>query len=133
MSKKEDEPLRPQIIIHRQVDLSLESAKKAVRAEERADRFSNGIKRRRNFASLLSDLWELTEDTMEQVRVCSDPLPKKAAMIRELARTLPLLDRAEQRHRTALKDRNIDDATDEEVEGEAKRILALRAKGPKRG
>lgn len=125
--KNDDEPIRPQIIIHRQVDLSLESAKKAVRAEERADRFSQALRRRRNFASLLSDLWELTEDTMDQVRVCDDPLPKKAAMIRELARTLPLLDRAEQRHRTALKDRNIDDATDQEIELEAKRLLAARA------
>lgn len=88
--------------------------------------FSNGVKRPPNYAELLSTVWEMAQDLIESVRVSEAPLQQKVAMIRDLTKLLPALDKAESRHRVHIGKRVVQDMTSQDLELAVKQILAKK-------
>ena len=113
---------RAEIVINRQAALSVEALQGRSAARVAADEFSGSVKRTKNYAALLSDLWAMAENILDQVAISDEPLPKKVAMLKDAAKLLPLLDRAEQKHRVTIKRRSVEDMTDQEL---AKAVQAL--------
>lgn len=111
-----------EIIINRQAQLSVEAMQNRTAARQEADRFSGSVTRTKNYAALLSDLWAMTENILDQVACSDESLPKRVAMLKDAAKLLPLLDRAEQKHRVSIKRRAVEDMTDKDLE---KAVLAL--------
>jgi len=112
-----------EIVITRQAELSVEATRHAKR---QADHFSGSVSRTKNYAALLSDLWALAENMLEQVALSDEPLPKRVAMLKDAAKLLPLLDRAEQRHRVTIKRRAVEDMTDQDLERAVAQITRVR-------
>lgn len=111
-----------EIVINRQTALSVEAMQSRSAARVAADAFSGSVRRTKNYAALLSDLWAMAENIMDQVAISDEPLPKRVAMLKDAAKLLPLLDRAEQKHRVTIKRRSVEDLTDNEL---AQAVAAL--------
>lgn len=63
---------------------------------------------------------------MDQVACSDEPLPKRVAMLKDAAKLLPLLDRAEQKHRVTIKRRSVEDMTDRDLEKAVAALARLR-------
>lgn len=117
-----------EIIINRQAALSVEAMQARSVARVAAENFAGSVKRTKNYAALLSDLWAMAENIMDQVACSDEPLPKRVAMLKDAAKLLPLLDRAEQRHMVTIKRRAVADMTDKELEKAVNAMARARNK-----
>ena len=91
--------------------------------------FSDRVQRPANYAQLLSQVWAMAQDLIEQVRLTDEPLARKVAMIRDLTKLLPALDKAESRHRVHIGKRVVQDMTSQDLEAAVKEILRRKQAG----
>lgn len=89
--------------------------------------FSQGVRRPPNYAELLSTVWEMAQELIESVRLSEAPLTHKVAMLRDLTKLLPALDKAESRHRVHIGKRVVQDMTSQDLEAAVKQIFAKKA------
>lgn len=89
--------------------------------------FSQGVRRPPNYAELLSTVWEMAQELIESVRLSDAPLTHKVAMLRDLTKLLPALDKAESRHRVHIGKRVVQDMTSQDLEAAVKQILAKKS------
>ena len=91
--------------------------------------FSDRVQWPANYAQLLSQVWAMAQDLIEQVRLTDEPLARKVAMIRDLTKLLPALDKAESRHRVHIGKRVVQDMTSQDLEAAVKEILRRKQAG----
>lgn len=99
-------------------------------ASEAASAFSSRVRRPANYAELLSKVWEMAQDLIESVRLSDEPLSRKVAMIRDLTKLLPALDKAESRHRVHINKRVVADMSSADLELAVKEILKRKTQQP---
>lgn len=92
-------------------------------AQEARAAFSNEVRRPANYAELLSKVWDMAQDLIESVRLSDEPLTRKVAMIRDLTKLLPALDKAESRHRVHINKRVVSDMTSQDLEVAVREIM----------
>ena len=107
---------RPQVTVDASATQSLERAKVAQVIEPQA-----------NVADMLGTLHAQAALILRELALAEEPLAKRIAMAKDVAKLLPLLDRAERRCGGRIKDKNVDDMSDKEL-----RLAYKALKGGKR-
>lgn len=70
---------------------------------------------RKTYTDRLSDLQGMADQLAEEIQVADADIGKRLGWIREYAKILPLLERAERRHTIQIDKRGVDDMTDAEL------------------
>lgn len=99
---------KPQILMAPQASMALERIKASqhvVRPKER----------KRSVADMLSQLYEIAGGMLEELNMADEPLNKRLAMAKDVAKLLPLLDRAERKSKSYHRNKAVEDMTDSEL------------------
>ena len=88
----------------------------ALHVEALRERTTAPVERRRmSYTDRLSQLQTMADRLGEEIQVADADLGKRLNWLRDYAKLLPLLERAERKHNIALEKRNVEDLTDEEL------------------
>lgn len=108
---------KPQIIMAPTASMALER----IKASQGAARPTS---HKRSVADMLSQLYEIAGGMLEELNIAEEPLNKRLAMAKDVAKLLPLLDRAERRSKSYHRNKAVEDMTDGEL---TKAYRALKA------
>lgn len=86
---------------------------------------------RRSVADMLSQLYDIAGGMLDELNETDAPLNKRLTMAKDVAKLLPLLDRAERKAKAYHKGKAVEDMTDGELAKAYREIRVLR--GPKEG
>lgn len=110
---------KPQIIMAPTTSMALERIKASQGAQGKTSRGQ-----KRSVADMLSQLYEIAGGMLEELNLADEPLNKRLAMAKDVAKLLPLLDRAERRSKSYHRNKAVEDMTDGEL---TKAYRALKA------
>jgi hypothetical protein len=95
----------------------------AVQVAAIKDRPSPGA--RKTYTDRLAELQRMADTLAEEIQVADADVGKRLTWLREYAKILPLLERAERRHQIVIDKRSVDDMTDAELRKAVKDLQAL--------
>lgn len=88
--------------------------------------------KRRTYTDRLAQLQKMADRLGDEIESADEELGKKLIWLREYAKILPLLERAERKHNVTVEKRSVDDLTDEELSQMNRDIVREEDKRKKR-
>lgn len=108
MTQKRQIMMTPQAVIH---------------VEALQSRPAPGV--RKTYTDRLADLQKMADQLADEIQVADADVGKRLTWLREYAKILPLLERAERRHTVQIDKRGVDDMTDAELRKAVKDLQNL--------